>query len=286
LSSSFFFPLPKKIQKTQEHSFITKLTPTKYSIAPGFVPNMRVPGRFYVNDSLKTLVDDELADSVARSSGEDGNKGGGGFLPAVKQVANVAALPGIVGASLAMPDLHSGYGFAIGNVAAFDTADPEAVVSPGGVGFDINCGVRLLRTNLTEAEVSPLREQLAQSLFDHIPVGVGSQGIIPTTAADLDGVSIIFFALFSFRFSNFSFLTSFPFLCAPPFLWKLWLSTLSRLGARHGLVAAGRVRLGRGQGALRGGRANARRGPHESLAARQAPRPAAAGHAGRRQPLL
>lgn len=151
---------------------------------------MRVPGCFYVNDSLKALVDDELADAVARSSASsgDGTKpAGGGFLPAVKQVANVAALPGIVGASLAMPDLHSGYGFAIGNVAAFDASDPEAVVSPGGVGFDINCGVRLLRTNLTEAEVSPVREQLAQALFDHIPVGVGSQGIIPTTAADLDG---------------------------------------------------------------------------------------------------
>ena len=85
-----------------------------------------------------------------------------------------------------MPDLHSGYGFAIGNVAAFDTGDPEAVVSPGGVGFDINCGVRLLRTNLMESEVAPVRETLAQALFDHIPVGVGSQGIIPTTAADLE----------------------------------------------------------------------------------------------------
>jgi len=63
--------------------------------------------------------------------------------------------------------------------------DPEAVVSPGGVGFDINCGVRLLRTNLMEADVADVKEKLAQSLFDHIPVGVGSQGIIPTTASDL-----------------------------------------------------------------------------------------------------
>ena len=76
---------------------------------------------------------------------------------------------------MAMPDLHSGYGFAIGNVAAFDVSHPDAVVSPGGVGFDINCGVRLLRTNLTEADVAPVKEKLAQSLFDHIPVGVGSQ---------------------------------------------------------------------------------------------------------------
>ena len=69
-----------------------------------------------------------------------------------------------------------------GNVAAFDMADRNAVVSPGGVGFDINCGVRLLRTNLFEKDVLPIKEQLAQSLFDHIPVGVGSKGIIPMTA--------------------------------------------------------------------------------------------------------
>jgi len=71
--------------------------------------------------------------------------------------------------SYGMPDVHSGYGFAIGNVAAFDMDDPNSIVSPGGVGFDINCGVRLLRTNLTEADVGPVKEQLAQALFDHIP---------------------------------------------------------------------------------------------------------------------
>eukprot|EP00958_Prasinococcus_capsulatus_P000774 scaffold55_cov401-Prasinococcus_capsulatus_cf.AAC.4 len=87
--------------------------------------------------------------------------------------------------SIGLPDVHSGYGFAIGNVAAFDMSNPEAVVSPGGVGFDINCGVRLVRTNLTEKDVAPIKEQLAQSLFDHIPVGVGSQGIIPTSSKDL-----------------------------------------------------------------------------------------------------
>ena len=99
----------------------------------------------------------------------------GGFLPGVKQIANVAALPGIVGNSVGLPDIHSGYGFAIGNMAAFDCSDPKAVVSPGGVGFDINCGVRLLRTNLSEKDVQPIKEQLTQSLFDHIPVGVGSK---------------------------------------------------------------------------------------------------------------
>jgi tRNA-splicing ligase RtcB len=106
----------------------------------------------------------------------------GGFLPAMKQIANVAALPGIVGRSIALPDVHAGYGFAIGNVAAFDMGDPEAVVSPGGVGFDINCGVRLVRTNLTEADVAPVKEKLCQAVFDHIPVGVGSTGIIPTSS--------------------------------------------------------------------------------------------------------
>merc|ERR550539_1856883 len=110
----------------------------------------------------------------------------GGFLPAAKQIANVAALPGIVKHSVGMPDVHSGYGFAIGNAAAFDMSDPQSVVSPGGVGFDINCGVRLLRTNLLVSDVEPVKERLAQSLFDHIPVGVGSQGIIPTKSSDLE----------------------------------------------------------------------------------------------------
>lgn len=88
--------------------------------------------------------------------------------------------------SVGLPDVHSGYGFAIGNMAAFDMTDPKAVVSPGGVGFDINCGVRLLRTNLTLKDVLPVKEQLTQSLFDHIPVGVGSKGIIPMNAKNLD----------------------------------------------------------------------------------------------------
>jgi len=140
---------------------------------------MRVPGKFYVNGALRQLMFDELEFHV--------RKGGvGGFLPAMKQIANVAGLPGIVKASIGLPDVHAGYGFAIGNVAAFDMSDPSSVVSPGGVGFDINCGVRLVRTNLVEKDVQPIKEQLAQAVFDHIPVGVGSQGIIPTTAKDLE----------------------------------------------------------------------------------------------------
>jgi len=163
----------------EEMAYVSRLDDTSYEIRPGFVDGMRVPGRFFVNPQLEKLVFGEL--ELACERGADG----GGFLPAVKQIANVATLPGIVAGSLAMPDLHSGYGFAIGNVAAFDMDDPEAVVSPGGVGFDINCGVRLLRTNLTEADVADKKELLAQTLFDHIPVGVGSQGIIPTTSESL-----------------------------------------------------------------------------------------------------
>ncbi|KAI1239208.1 hypothetical protein IHE44_0012322, partial [Lamprotornis superbus] len=124
-----------------ELQYLDKIDKNCWRIKKGFVPNMRA----------------------------------GGFLPAMKQIGNVAALPGIVHRSIGLPDVHSGYGFAIGNMAAFDMSDPEAVVSPGGVGFDINCGVRLLRTNLDESDVQPVKEQLAQAMFDHIPVGVGSK---------------------------------------------------------------------------------------------------------------
>jgi len=163
----------------EEMKFIKRITPWKFEISKGFVPNMIVPGTFYVNKALEALLFEEL-------QSHSDSAGFGGFLPAVKQIANVSALPGIVKASIGLPDVHSGYGFAIGNVAAFDMDDPESIVSPGGVGFDINCGVRLLRTNLMESDVTPVKEQLAQSLFDHIPVGVGSKGVIPTSVSDLD----------------------------------------------------------------------------------------------------
>jgi tRNA-splicing ligase RtcB len=92
------------------------------------------------------------------------------------QVANVATLPGIVKASLAMPDMHWGYGFPIGGVAAFDWQ--EGIISPGGVGYDINCGVRLASTALTEAEVQPRLETLVNALYQQIPAGVGAQGAL------------------------------------------------------------------------------------------------------------
>jgi tRNA-splicing ligase RtcB len=105
-----------------------------------------------------------------------------------QQVANVAFLPGIVGHSLAMPDIHWGYGFPIGGVAA--TRVKDGVVSPGGVGFDINCGVRLVRTNLTEDEVRPKIEQLVNQLFVNIPSGLGSEGKIRVSEKELEEVMV------------------------------------------------------------------------------------------------
>lgn len=95
------------------------------------------------------------------------------------QAANVAHLPGIVKYSLAMPDIHWGYGFPIGGVAAFDLDD--GVISPGGVGYDINCGVRLMASRLTRQQIQPQIKQLVNSLFRHVPTGVGSRGDLRLT---------------------------------------------------------------------------------------------------------
>ncbi len=95
-------------------------------------------------------------------------------LKAIEQVANVATLPGIISSSFAMPDIHRGYGFAIGGVAAFSLK--EGIVSPGGVGYDINCGVRLLRSDLEKEEILPKIKDLVEALYRQIPTGVGSKG--------------------------------------------------------------------------------------------------------------
>lgn len=108
--------------------------------------------------------------------------------PALWQIANVAWMPGLVGCSLAMPDCHYGYGFPIGGVAAFDT--DEGVISPGGVGYDINCGVRLLRTNLTQDEVKPRLSRLIDRMFADVPAGVGEKGKLRVTDAQLDQVMV------------------------------------------------------------------------------------------------
>jgi tRNA-splicing ligase RtcB len=104
----------------------------------------------------------------------------------LEQAANVARLPGLVGASLAMPDAHWGYGFPIGGVAAFDPA--AGVVSAGGVGFDISCGVRCLRTSLSKPDLEGAAEALATELFETIPAGVGSEGALHLSIAEIDDV--------------------------------------------------------------------------------------------------
>lgn len=123
--------------------------------------DMRVPGRFYATEKM---LDDIRSDK------------------ALEQVANVAKLPGVVRHSMAMPDIHWGYGFPIGGVAAFDVN--SGVISPGGVGYDINCGVRLLRTRLHKNDVAPKIQELVQALFQHIPSGVGSQGPLKLKTGD------------------------------------------------------------------------------------------------------
>lgn len=125
-----------------------------WEISSSYKKEMRVPGRIYLSeDNIKNL--------------EEG---------AVEQVANVACLPGIQKFSLGMPDIHYGYGFSIGGVAAFNSRN--GVISPGGVGFDINCGVRLVKTNLTEDDVKPKLNEIIEKLFINIPSGVGSKGKI------------------------------------------------------------------------------------------------------------
>jgi tRNA-splicing ligase RtcB len=105
----------------------------------------------------------------------------------LKQVANVAHLPGIVGASLAMPDIHWGYGFPIGGVAATDAED--GVVSPGGVGYDINCGVRLVASSLTRDDVTPRLRQIVKAMYARVPTGVGAhRRDLRLSKTDLDGV--------------------------------------------------------------------------------------------------
>jgi tRNA-splicing ligase RtcB (3'-phosphate/5'-hydroxy nucleic acid ligase) len=104
----------------------------------------------------------------------------------IEQAMNVACLPGIVGRSLAMPDIHQGYGFPIGGVAATDFQ--RGVISPGGVGFDINCGVRLLASSLDRESVTPRLRELVNQLFRDVPSGTGSQGTVPCSFKELDDV--------------------------------------------------------------------------------------------------
>ncbi len=144
---------------------LQQLTPYRWQLPVGSIDGMRVPGEiFATEDMLSNIVSDN----------------------ALKQVANVATLPGIVRASLAMPDIHWGYGFPIGGVAAFNLDD--GVVSPGGVGYDINCGVSLIRSDLVADEVKHFIPKMVDALFNSIPCGVGSQGSINLNDKDLNNI--------------------------------------------------------------------------------------------------
>src|SRR4030066_163421 len=133
---------------------LKRIDETKIEIPIDYKQGMRVKGVIYVDEILEKELETQ----------------------AIDQVANVATLPGIIKSSMAMPDVHTGYGFAIGGVAAFDLK--KGIVSPGGVGYDINCGVRLLRSNLKKEEVAPRIKDLIGILYNEIPSGVGSKGKI------------------------------------------------------------------------------------------------------------
>lgn len=134
---------------------------TAWEVAPHGA--MRVPAVIFASEPLLQAMDDKV----------------------FEQICNVAMLPGIVKAAYAMPDAHWGYGFPIGGVAAFDP-DQGGVVSAGGVGFDISCGVRLLRTGLKEADLEGKKEKLAKALFHAIPAGVGSHGALRLSPSEMD----------------------------------------------------------------------------------------------------
>jgi tRNA-splicing ligase RtcB len=133
---------------------IRRVGPGVYELGTGFRPGMRVPVRVFASEKLLAEMDDKV----------------------FEQAANVATLPGIVGSSLCMPDAHWGYGFPIGGVAAMDTK--TGVISPGGIGFDINCGMRLVRTDLTWPEVKPRLGELLDVLAARVPAGVGRRGFV------------------------------------------------------------------------------------------------------------
>src|SRR6516162_6409419 len=144
-------------------SLLTRKSETEWWIEPH--GRMRVPGVIYASEALVRDMDAKV----------------------YEQVENVATLPGIVQASYAMPDAHWGYGFPIGGVAAFDP-DRGGVVSAGGVGFDISCGVRLLHTGLTLPHIEPLKNRLADELSRSVPAGVGSRGRLHLDDAEMEAM--------------------------------------------------------------------------------------------------
>ncbi len=152
---------------TQWQGQLVKIDDYRWKIPETYKAGMRVPGLIYASKEMLESIREEQTP---------------------EQVANVAFLPGIIGYSLAMPDIHWGYGFPIGGVAAMEVKD--GVVSPGGVGYDINCGVRLLRTSLNEAEVRPRIGQLINALFHNVPSGLGSEGKIKVSQKEMNQLMV------------------------------------------------------------------------------------------------
>ena len=144
-----------------------KVGDMEYVVEPTSENEMNVPIRIFADDELlKKMLTDRT----------------------IWQATNVASMPGIVGHGVVLPDGHEGYGFPVGGVAAMDAE--EGMISPGGVGYDINCGVRLLRTNLTEETIRPKLKELIVDLFNSVPSGVGSKGAIKLSHSELDEVLV------------------------------------------------------------------------------------------------
>ncbi|HOO70730.1 MAG TPA: RtcB family protein [Spirochaetota bacterium] len=133
---------------------LNKIHDCLYEMPRTFRPDMKVPGRIYASEELLSSMDSAV----------------------FSQLANVCTLPGIVKYALCMPDGHSGYGFPIGGAAAMDP--DRGVISPGGIGFDINCGVRLMVTDLSVEQVRPRIKEIVDALFNSVPAGVGGGGIV------------------------------------------------------------------------------------------------------------
>ncbi len=148
-----------------EQKYLKKIEEYLYEIPKSYRSDMRVPARIY--------ADELLLQSIWKDR-------------SLEQLVNVTTLPGIVGYAFAMPDVHEGYGFPIGGVAA--TKLPRGVISPGGVGYDINCGTRVLTSEVTFEELKPHLEKLLDELFYNIPSGVGRGGKIKLNSSQMDGV--------------------------------------------------------------------------------------------------
>ena len=151
--------------RSSERVPLRKISNYIWEIPQSYKSGMRVPGRIYSDEQLLEKMKSDQT---------------------IEQCSNVAHLPGIYNWAVTLPDGHEGYGFPIGGVAATDY--DEGVVSPGGVGYDINCGVRLLRTNLEEKDVHPVMSQLLEAFFNNVPSGLGSRGKIRVSPIELDKV--------------------------------------------------------------------------------------------------